>query len=319
MDPEKLEQLAQVASWYYEENLSLNSIAKRLKRSVSMVSRMLQEAKDQNLVEIKVRYPVRTDSLLEQQLCKTFGLQSAQVYLNRDYEDSGALQKRLAQLGARYVQQQLKENSKIGIGWGSSVYNIVAAMPYLSLPKTQVIQVSGAVGATDPTVDGAQMARWLAQKLDANSRFLHTPLIVQSEVIAQALREDPTIIMSLNLAKQVDLALIGVGTPYIANAGLKRAGYLSDEEVAQLKEQHAVGDIIGFHFNQAGEVLDTPLNRRIVGLTPEDLLMLPQVIVAAHGNEKAPAILASLKGRFISSLITDATTANLVLQHNSKV
>lgn len=319
MDPEKLEQLAQVASWYYEENVSLNGIAKRLKRSVSMVSRMLQEARDQNLVEIKIRYPVRTDSLLEQKLCETFGLQTAQVYLNREFEDSTVLQKCLAQLGARYLQQQLKEDSKIGIGWGSSVYNIVAAMPYLSLPKTQVIQVSGAVGGTDPTVDGAQMARWLAQKLDASSRFLHTPLIVQSEVIAQALREDPTLIMSLKLAKQVDLALIGVGTPYIADAGLRRAGYLSDKEVAQLKEQHAAGDIIGFHFNQAGKVLDTPLNRRIVGLTPEDLLMLPQVIVAAHGSEKVPAILASLKGRFISSLITDAITANLVLEHNSKI
>lgn len=312
MDPDRLEQLAQVASWYYEENLSLTIIAKRLERSVSMVSRMLQEARDRNLVEIRVRYPVQTDTSLENQLCKAFSINQALVFIG-DADSSLAL-KRMGSLGARFLQQQLRRDTTLGIGWGTSVYTIVSAMPYLRLPKSQVIQVSGAVGASDPTVDGAQMAHWLAQKLDSPSRILHTPLIVKSEIIAQALKEDQTIAETLYLAAQVDIALIGVGIPYLAKAGLRRAGYLTNEDVKTLEESGAVGDIIGFHLGEDGEILDIPLNKRIVGIGPRALLGISNVVVAAHGREKVPVLLASLKKGYINTLVTDSQTAVLLLK-----
>lgn len=313
MDPNRLEQLAQVASWYYEENLSLNTIAKRLDRSVSMISRMLQEARDQNLVEIRIRYPVQTNSKLESQICETFSLDEAHVLSNPKHDDSSLTARRLGNLGARVVQQQLTDGMSIGISWGSSIYAIVSALPYLRLPDSTVIQVSGAVGATDPTVDGAQMAHWLAQKLDSTSRFLHTPLIVKSDIIAQALKEDKSIAETLDLARRVDLALVGVGSPYMPNAGLIRAGYLSQDDIMQLKKNSAVGDISGFHLDKKGVALDIPINNRIVGISPEDLRAIPNVIVAAQGSKKAPALLASLKGAYINTLVTDAETAKLVL------
>jgi len=46
MDDNRLELLGQVAVWYYEDNLDQTEIAKRIGRSRSMVSRMLNEARD---------------------------------------------------------------------------------------------------------------------------------------------------------------------------------------------------------------------------------------------------------------------------------
>ena len=57
MDQERLDFLAQIAVWYYEEGLDQETIAGRINKSRSMVSRLLDQAREAGLVEVKVLYP----------------------------------------------------------------------------------------------------------------------------------------------------------------------------------------------------------------------------------------------------------------------
>jgi len=57
MHPERLELLVQIATWYYEEDLSQEDIAGRVGLSRPMVSRLLQKARDHGLSEIRVLPP----------------------------------------------------------------------------------------------------------------------------------------------------------------------------------------------------------------------------------------------------------------------
>ena len=57
MDQERLDFLAQIAVWYYEERLDQETIAGRINKSRSMVSRLLDQAREAGLVEVKVLYP----------------------------------------------------------------------------------------------------------------------------------------------------------------------------------------------------------------------------------------------------------------------
>ncbi len=95
------------------------------------------------------------------------------------------------------------------------------------MPNATVVQLIGAVGHGDPLVDGAELGRWLAQKLHASFRFLSAPLLVEDETLAAALRRERTIEETLALAARADVAVIGIGTPQPELSSLLRAGYVS--------------------------------------------------------------------------------------------
>lgn len=315
MDQDHLQLLGQVATWYYDEGLSQETIARRIGLSRSMVSRLLREAREQGLVEIIVHYPLKTNDALERRLCETFDLSRSWVLSNPPADKTTVL-RRLGELGARYLQQHLKDNIKIGIGWGTTVYEVVRAIPALSIRGAMVIQIIGSVGSGDPTVDGSEMTHWLAQKLNTPSRFLHAPLIVENEATARALFQDPATVETLALARQVEVALLGVGTTDPLSSGLRRAGYLSEADLRMLQQSGAVGDILGLHLDANGSLLDISLNRRVIGVNLKALQAIPMVIVVASGEVKVPIILAALRGGYVDVLVTDAVTASSVLaQH----
>lgn len=313
MDQDRLDYLAQIAVWYYEEGLDQETIAARINKSRSMVSRLLDQAREAGLVEVKVRFPLRTDAGLERRLCAEFGLASAQV-LAEPPDDYALLLKRLGELGAHCLQQALRPGVVIGISWGTAVHAVVSAMPAKSVPDATVVQLIGAVGHGDPLVDGAELGRWLAEKLHASFRFLSAPLLVEDETLAAALRRERTIEETLALAARADVALIGIGTPQPELSSLLRAGYLSRSEMESLIASGVVGDIVAHQFDENGQWLDIPANRRAISLDADSLRRIPRVIAVSGGVNKARAILAGLRGRFCSCLVTDARAAQAVLE-----
>ena len=306
------ERLAQIASWYYEEGLDQGAIARRLGCSRSMVSRYLKEARARGLVEIRIRHSLKTDPRLEEALRAAFSLREAWVLGNPPADDRLRL-RRLGELGARALQRRLRPGIRIGVSWGTAVYEVVRAMPEIPLKGAQVIQIIGALGAGDPMIDGPELARWLAEKLEAPVRHLHAPLLVESEAVAQALRHERTIAETLALARKVHVALIGIGSVDPRLSSLRRAGYLAEAELEALRAAGAVGDVLARALDAAGNPLDHPLNRRVVGLELEALRRIPTVIAVAGGAAKAPAIQAALRGGYVDVLVTDAEAAEAVL------
>ncbi len=275
MEDERLELLAQVAMWYYEEGLDQAAIAERISKSRSMVSRLLDQAREAGLVEVKVHYPLRTDPDLEAELCHQFGLRSAHV-LAEPPDNYALLLKRLGELGARCVSQALHSGMIIGLSWGTAVHSVVRAMPSVPLSDVTVVQLIGAVGHGDPLVDGAELGRWLAQKLHASFRFLSAPLLVEDERVARALRRERTIEETLAVGAQAEVAIIGIGTPEPEHSSLLRAGYLTRSEMQALVDQGVVGDVVAHQFDADGRLLDIPANRRAISLDADSLRRIPQ-------------------------------------------
>jgi deoxyribonucleoside regulator len=313
MEEDRSDLLAQVAMWYYEEGLDQAEIAARINKSRSMVSRLLDQARESGLVEVKVHYPLRTDAELGARLCTEFGLQSAQV-LAEPPDDYALMLKRLGQLGARCLQQALHPGIVIGISWGTAVHAVVSAMPTQPVTAATVVQLIGGVGHGDPMVDGAELGRWLAQKLTASFRYLAAPMLVEDEAVAAALRRERTIEETLALAARADVALIGIGTPQPELSSLLRAGYLTRSDMEALIAVGVVGDIVAHQFDEQGRWMDIPANRRAISLDADSLRRIPRVIAVSGGVAKARAILAGLRGRYCNCLITDARAAQMVLE-----
>ena len=318
MSDERIAMLAQIASWYYEHELTQEEIARRIGKSRSMVSRLLREARRQGIVEVRIRYPsLHTDEDLAAQLARTFNLQRAWI-LAHPPPDHVLLLSQLGQLAARCLRNHLQDGVCIGLGWGTAVHAVVRSLDEHPLDNATVVQIIGALGYGDPLVDGPELARWLAQKLNASYRFLHAPLLVESEEVAQALLHERTIAQTLDLARQADIAIVGIGTVTPVLSSLKRAGYLTDQDLDDLRARGVVGDIVARQLDRTGRVLDIPFNRRVIGISVEDLQRIPLVLAVAGGVAKAPAILAALRSGILNAIVTDADTARLVLTLNER-
>lgn len=62
---DRLELLARIAGLYYEDRLTQEEIAQQTGYSRSMISRFLTEARDLNVVEVKVNHPLGRHRELE--------------------------------------------------------------------------------------------------------------------------------------------------------------------------------------------------------------------------------------------------------------
>ena len=310
---EHIQLLAEVASLYYEQNLDQSEIATQLSVSRSSVSRLLTEARELNVIEFRVNFPLLRDTELEDALNYYFSQPSIRVLNSKNVASDHVLQ-RLGRLASNYLLSIISNNMLIGLTWGTSLYETVDAMSRHHLQNVKVVQVIGASGGNDPLIDGTDIARKFAEKVGGQHYYLHSPLIVENAQIRDAILSDPSISKTLELARQADLLLTGIGTNDPQLSAQLRAGYVTEDELRALREAGAVGEFCGYHIDRFGEVLDTPNNKKVVGITVDEIRHIPHVIGVAAGAAKAPTIMAALRGGLVNALITDDYAASEILR-----
>jgi DNA-binding transcriptional regulator LsrR (DeoR family) len=81
------------------------------------------------------------------------------------------------------------------------------------------------------------------------------------------------------------------------------------DHIRDLQKAGAVGDILGHFLDRNGDVIDHPLNQRVIGLEFADLDHIDRVVLASGGLHKLEILRAVLQRRLIHVLIVDETTA----------
>ena len=305
--------LIQVARLYYEQGLTQEEVAQRIGLSRSNVSRLLTEARQRGIVEIRIHHPLPTVVSLEAELKKRFRLQSAHVLWSGTRSTDMVLQG-IGALAAEQLRHLLHDNMILGIGWGTALYETINGFRPMPVARVQVVQMIGGIGAANPHIDGTELARRLAEALGGQFRYLHAPLIVESAALREALMQERNVRDALELARQADLALVGIGSVHPKVSSLIRAGYLTEAELQDIARSGAVGDICSQHFDIHGHICDLELHQRIVGIDLPSLRKVKCVVAVAGWREKAPAILGALRGGFVDILVTDDHAAQEVLR-----
>ncbi|MCZ2112976.1 MAG: sugar-binding transcriptional regulator [Anaerolineae bacterium] len=313
MSFERLELLASVAELYYVEGRGQAEIAHRFGYSRSAISRLLAEARQNHLVEVRINHPIQRDTELEHILRARFGLESVFVAQRGalSYERTLTL---LGRIAASYLEGVLSNDSTICISWGTAVYETVAALRPRRLRGAKVVQMIGGLGMGDSQIDGPGVAFRLAASLGAQCYTLNAPHITADRRTRDSLLSSRAVRDALALALQADYALIGIGSLVQSRSSLLRSGYLSAADLDAIRATGAVGDICGTHFDVDGRVLDIDVNSRIVGISVPEFRAGPcKTVAVSAGRIKAPAIAGALKGKFVDVLVTDSNAAEEVL------
>jgi len=313
VDERHHELLATVASMYYEQDMTQNTIAEALGISRVKVYRLLKEAKDGKVVQILIDWPIKRDKQLEEALQRTFGLKEALVLKSTDQSRFQALQ-RLGRLGASYLERILADSPTLAICLGRSTYEVINAIHPDIQANVQVVQAIGNVPYATHEHDSSTLARQLAQKLGGEAVYLASPVMVDTVEAAHVIRRQSQINNTLTVARGADVALVGIGNLVPATSGFARAGFISSAELESFVEDGAVGDIAWQIYRADGTLYPCEFNQRVIGLTLDELREIPTTVAVAVGQEKVAAILGGLRAGALNVLCTHDRTAYNVLQ-----
>ncbi|MEE9514103.1 MAG: sugar-binding transcriptional regulator [Anaerolineales bacterium] len=305
--------LADVAEMYYLERQTQSEIAKHIGLTRSMISRMLDEARNKGIVEFRVNRSLSFDEHLERALIEGFGLKSAHVVIMGD-ADSERILRKVGVGAAQVLRKKLRPGMILGLAWGTFIRSTLEAFELEEpVPGIRVVQLAGAGDSRIKDYDGHALVQRMTQLTGGEGIFLNAPIMVNNEASAQSLMASKTIREVIQLSRQSDLALLGIGSTDPRYSTFYHSGYFSLNDLTKLQEDAAVGNVCGMHFTIDGTLTSLDFQHRLVTISKEDLINIDIRMGVAGGLGKVDAILGALRGGFINVLVTDnvATTALL--------
>ncbi len=306
--------LYKVSREYYENQLTQNEIAKRLGLSRIKVSRLLKQARQEQIVSITLTPPPGLLAELEEGIEKKYDLEEVRVVMCEDSSTQNSIVSQLAPSAVECLLRRIQGNEVIGVAMGKTMVSVVHRMPTVSLPDVTIVQMNGGLGHIVTLEQSAELARQMAAKLSAQLRLLHAPGVAKDEEAADVFKSDPLIAETLSLAAQADIAILSIGLLATSSAALRSSALLTDSDINELTTQNAVGDIALRFFDPTGKAVHTSLDARIIGLSYAQLQAIPCVISVAGGDEKLDVIRAGLKSGIPNVLVTDQHTAEYLLK-----
>jgi DNA-binding transcriptional regulator LsrR (DeoR family) len=306
---DELRLMAKVARMYYQQGLRQTEITDRLSIHQSTVSRLLQRAEKEGIVRITLSVPSGAHPDLEEALQTTFGLQEAIVVDSIDDEEQ--IISDLGAAAAFYVETTLRPTDVVGISsWSAALLAMVEAMhPSQRSRGARVVQILGGVGNPGAEAHATQLTQRLANLIGGAATLLPAPGVVGSPKARSVLLRDPYVQEATALLKSVTLALVGIGAIEPSKLLAASGNVFAPQELKNLSDRGAVGDICLRFFDASGKPVVTPLNRRIISIELEQLRRVKRVVGVAGGRRKTVAIRGALQGRLVNVLITDAHTA----------
>ena len=305
------ELLVKAARMYFVDGRSQDDIARVLGTSRSNVSRMLGTARTLGIVEIRIQEEDGRDPDLEQALSRHFDLAHVRVAMFHPREDPVAAAGNLA---AEWLEHHLRDGQVVGLSWGSSLQGCVSAVAVDEPRRVEVVPLVGGLAIGAPLATAPELVRELAGRLGGSYRYLPGPALLHSDTVRDELLAEPTIGSVVARARAADVALVGIGTVGVGSTALVLDGLnLKAAERSAFLAQNPVGDTCCRFFDADGRPVTGVVHDRVLAVDLDDLRRIPTVLGVATGAEKAPGVLAALRGGIVDGLITDASLAHSVL------
>jgi deoxyribonucleoside regulator len=302
----------EAAKLYYEHQLSQKEISKKLGVSRPTVSRLLQQARDNGIVKIEIIDQAEIGTKLEAALIKKFRLKKVVVVPN-DNDDIKIIKKRLGKAAVLMVDKLISEGTILGISWGTTMQQVAQQVSPRRVKNMVVVQLNGGISRAELDTHASEIAKTIGESYRAVPYLMPLPAVVDNANLKKAILSDKNISRTLDLGRKADIALFTVGS-FGFNSVLVKAEYFEPNEVDELLQSGAVGDICSRILKADGTICSNDLNNRTIGIELEELKKKQYSIAVAGGKDKLIAIQAGLKGKWFNSLITDEWIASELLR-----
>lgn len=310
-DSKEYAEIYQVAHMYYNQNMLQSEIAEKLYLSRPKVSRMLTQARELGIVEIKVNPIIERLELLEEKLCTLFGLKDAIVITNHP-DKMELMQDYLTEFAAHYTSDLIKHGGILGIANGRTINSILNKISINDDYLTEIVQLMGTSTNSFSMQDtNLILTRIATNHPNVKINPLSVPLYVNDLYLKEVLMQDATVHSALQKMQQCNVVLTGLSTVERgATYHISWHGQMAPHHLEELKERKAVGSICAQYFDKNGIKVTSEWNAKTIAMNIHDFAKIDTRIGVAQGLDKLKVILGALHGKLINVLITDANTAS---------
>jgi len=306
----RLDEAARAGWLYYIAGNTQDEIAVKLGVSRQTAQRLVSLAVSERLIKVRLDHPIAKCLDLSQRLIAKHGLQLCEVVPSDPASPSttiGVAEAMAAELERRLASQH---PIVVAMGSGRTLRAAVEQLPPMECPQHKIVSLVGNI-APDGSASFYDVIMRIADAVKAPHYPLPLPVIASTVHEKALFLVQKSVISVIDLARQADVTFVGVGQMG-DSAPLVQDGFVSNAEMRALMKAGAVGEIVGWAFDAEGRLIEGHTNDRVASVAldqPAERL----VIAVAMGVFKAKALRAALAGKFITGLITNETTAELLL------
>jgi DNA-binding transcriptional regulator LsrR (DeoR family) len=311
---EKLD-LATRAAWlYYVAGNTQNEIAEKLQVSRPVAQRLVAFAVEKNLIRVRVDHRLAACLALADRLSKRYGLAVCEV-VPVDDDSSEEIDRKLAVAGAQVMERYLTEEKPmvIAVSSGRTLKAAVDQIAQLDRPQHRLVSMVGAI-AQDGSSNRYDVALHISEKTGGKHFLLPAPLIADNEAERAQWCNHRLYRIVEGLSGEADVAFVGIGN-IGPNCPLHEDGFITSAEVRELTQLGAVAEMLGLPIDASGRRVESPTGRRVTSIRLDSPPKRP-TIGFAGGERKRQAVLAALKGGWLSGLVTDELSAQAALDES---
>ena len=309
-DTGRLDDAARAGWLYYVAGNTQDEIARKLGVSRQSAQRLVSLAVSERLVKVRLDHPIARCMELGQALTEKYKLTSCEIVPSDP--DAPALLTGIAIAGATSMERWLKEPDPkiIGIGTGRALRACIEYLPQMSCPQHRIVSRLGNM-MSDGSATPYNVVIRMAERVGARHYPMPLPVFASSVEELRILHNQEPVRNSLDLCARADVTYVGIGQ-MDTSAPLMLDGFMTSDEVRLLRDNNVVGEITSWVYDANGKVLAGGINERVASAPLEPADSRPMIGIGS-GEAKVPAFLGALRGRLINGVITNESTAALIL------
>lgn len=308
--------LAQISEDYYLNKLSFGEISEKYQVSRYLINKYLTEAVKTGVVKIEIASTASRNSQLEQVFKEKFPETSC--YIIQDDTTATATEELLSNYSANFVIKHLEKDPHIvGMTWGETMYSLIDAITSNPLDQVKFTQFVGENMKYNSTAGSVRIVERAAKKVAGEFLTLPAPLYLSDDTIRNGLYEAASIKRTLDVAKQMDTILTGLGTI----ASLESIA-IWNQNLNLLFPDVRLGEVAGMVYGRPydinGNILNTESDKT-VGLSLNTILGVKKRIGVVRSKSKASAAIGALRGKLLTDLIMSESLAYRILNQEEGI
>jgi DNA-binding transcriptional regulator LsrR (DeoR family) len=306
----RLDEAARAGWLYFVAGNTQDEIARKLSVSRPTAQRLVSLALSERLITFRLDHPIAACMELAAALTARFDLAVCEVVPSDPASDSLTLG--VAESAATFLEQRLRDPAPIvlAIGTGRTLRAAVELVPRLKCHQHKLVSLVGHISMQGSASFFDVLAR-LSDLTEAPHYPMPLPVVVPTREQRDQLHQLAPVTRVVELGRAADVTLVGIGR-MDETAPIHHDGFISAEELSEMRRLGAVGEVTGWAFDSAGRIIPTGTNERLTSV-PREVPPSRLVVGVAQGTGKVLPIHAALRGRIINGLITNETTARSLL------
>jgi DNA-binding transcriptional regulator LsrR (DeoR family) len=303
---------ATVARRYYFDGASKSEIGLELGLSRFKVARVLDEARRSGLVRIELHYEGEIELDLSVRLARHLGLRRCLVVDTPEHDET-QLRSALGRVAAGLLAEMTTGDDVLGLAWSRTLLAMCSSLTELA--PCAVVQLTGALSRSDVAEGSIELVRDVARIANGTAYCFYVPMIVPEAKTARSLEAQPELARAMRRFGDLTRAMVSVGAWAPEQSTVADA--VSAQEYEDGRRLGVCAEVCGIQIDADGRTMETALSKRIIGISPEQLRAVPEIIATAYGSAKAEAVRAVVRAGFATSLVTHASLAQRLLEDSS--